>query len=123
MTKTLSKDAIREAREKRVREADGCDICEGVPCLVHEIARGTPHRQKALLANYATLILCQPCHDLKVHKGMPVAEQLAWLKARRAGDFDIEKFYRITARRWPSAEDIWHHYQRIMDQLLRTNQE
>lgn len=106
-------DAQREAREKRVREAECCDICGGIPCLIHEIARGTPHRQKALLANFATLILCQPCHDLKVHNGMSVAEQLAYLHLRRDSEFDMPMYYELTGRVWPSLADIDAAYQRI----------
>lgn len=105
-------DAQREAREKRVRDADGCDICGGIPCLVHEVARGI-HRQAALLANFATLVLCDECHR-KVHQGMPVAVQLAYIMLRRDSEFDMPKFYKLTGRVWPSLEDINHAHAAIL---------
>lgn len=105
------KDSVREAREKRVREADGCDICGGIPCLIHEIARGC-HRQKALLANYATLILCQKCHA-KVHSGMSLAEQHAWLYHRRPQDQNLEAYWQLIARRHPSYQEVMHYVRRL----------
>ncbi len=113
----LNRDAD-EWREERLREITECDLCREPSCVIHEISRGTANRVLSLTSVFAQLVLCQPCHDLKVHKGMPVAEQLAWLWARRPGDFDIEAFYSLTARRWPSAHDILKAYRRITTHLL-----
>ncbi len=104
-------EATNRKREKRARE-NPCDICRGDAALIHEIARGQ-HRQKALLANYATLILCSPCHDLKVHQGMSPAQQLAYIHERRFAEFDIEAFYKLTDRRWPDLRDIWDCVKRL----------
>lgn len=106
-------EATRREREKRVRESDGCDICRADAAVVHEIARGTPHRQKALLASYATLVLCSPCHDLKVHQGMSVAEQLAFVFVRRPDEFELNRFWELTGRMWPSNLEVWKCVKKI----------
>lgn len=113
----LTDNEIAQLRLRRVLDSQ-CDICCADAAVIHEISRGID-REKSLLARYATLALCSPCHD-RVHQGMSRAEQLAWLKARRPGDFDLAAFWELTGRRFPSAREVWLAYRPLMDRLLRS---
>jgi len=104
-----------EWRRQRIEEIGVCDICAERPCeLIHEISRGQ-NRELSLMAAYAQLGPCSQCHDLKIHKGMTVAMQLAYLFWRRPAESDIVAFWNLTDRRWPSCEEIWTAYVALTD--------
>ena len=86
-------------RREMVETSDGCDICGAMAHCVHEIARGA-HRENALQARYAVLILCSHCHQ-DVHEGekpWPVERQLAALGEARPGDMNLGKFNELRGR-------------------------
>lgn len=99
-------DAARPWREAQVRIVGACERCGScVGLCVHEIARGIADRKKAQDKGYATLVLCDPgCHQIVGE--WTRAAQLALLYLRRPGEYDLEAYYRIVARRWPSQEDV-----------------
>lgn len=103
----------QEWAEERCRTYP-CDLCGGDAGEVHHIARGQ-NRQLALTAVFATLVLCDACHRYWAHRGGKIAEQLARLKYNRPLEYDIEKFYQLTDRRWPDEEEIEAAYLRITD--------
>lgn len=105
-------DQAREWRAAFVEELKVCEWCRKRKPIVHEIARGSGHRLKAMVTRYATLALCDPgCHQ---EVGLwSRAAQLALLKLRRPKDYDIAKFWELTARRWPYEEDVQACYERL----------
>lgn len=107
-------DAQHEWREALIFRVGCCEICSNdrideLAC--HEIARGI-HRQNALTSACAILVVCWRCHK-RVHEGMSVAEQLAYLLLKRDSCFDIEAYYKLTGRRWPDLADITHAHARM----------
>ena len=103
-------DECRPFREQLVLEVGRCEICGHDPSRVlsgdvawalhvHEIARG-PHRQKALDARYAVLVLCWHCHMERVHgnEDWPEARQLAVLRRSRPQDYDLVSYNALIGR-------------------------
>lgn len=70
---------------------------------VHEIANG-PLRDKALDKPYACLVLCWWCNGYEVvnKKVWPEARQLAVLKARGQGAYDLPAYNRLVNERAPN---------------------
>jgi len=104
-----TKAQISEWREALVAEVCRCEFC-GLRNRVlqpHEVARGI-HRQKALCARFAILVLCLDCHAA-VHR-MAGEDQrglgLALLRRSRPHDYNLEAFYDLTDRRFPSPESV-----------------
>lgn len=92
---------IRQALRDRVGACEWClDANRGLQ--VHEIARGQ-FRQDAQDEPFATLVLCAACHQDLHELPAPhaVCIALALLRYSRPEDFSLERFYQLTARRWP----------------------
>ena len=64
---------------------------------MHEIARGSRSRQKAIDSPFATIVTCRRCHDEKLHGGGVWTEvrQLALLMARAPNDYDLMAYNRL----------------------------
>ena len=117
---SLKRQAINEAaspwREK-LRAQGYCDWCgndrDGLD--VHEICGGTT-RALELDKPFSTNLLCRPCHtDIEsFRKEHAVCIGLALLRYRREESFNLEWFYRLTARRWPSEQLIEHWWRRML---------
>lgn len=89
----------------RVGRCEHCLLPAPVTNLcIDEIARGTSHRQKALDQPYAFLVVRADHHRLI--QDWSRAKRLALLYLARSTDFDLEKWYTLTGRRWPDWEDI-----------------
>jgi hypothetical protein len=109
--------AAAEWREELRNSVGRCEFCgQWVRALsVHEVARGNGIRPKALRAEYAVLVLCvdldSACHRTleRLAGDDQRALGLALLRRSRPEDYDLERFYRLTARRFPSAElvELW----------------
>lgn len=94
-------------RRELIQRVGHCEMCGHSPrsartgdvawsLCVHEIARGS-HRQKALDAAYAVLVLCYLCHA-EIHEGKErwtEARQLGLLRRSRPEDFDLEAYNRL----------------------------
>jgi hypothetical protein len=110
-----SKKCAQRAREAKpirdgLRASVGrCELCgkRRVGLDVHEIARGT-HRQKALDKPFALLVVCRVCHEkLDDTKAWPEARQLAVLKRRRPGDFNLAAYLSMTSPQAPLRIEPW----------------
>ena len=108
----------KEWREEFAMELKVCEWCRKRKPIIHEIARGSGHRLKAMVTRYATLALCDPgCHQ---EVGLwPRSKQLALLMLRRPSDFDLEAYYRLVARRWPYEEDILACYEELKNDSIK----
>lgn len=91
----------REFRTNIAAEIKRCELCgrerSGWGFSVHEIARG-PNRLKALDKRYAVLVLCEGCHNRRIHNGVekwPEARQLAMLKRSRPDDLDLPAYNKL----------------------------
>lgn len=112
----------RQALKERVGRCEVCmKPCDPSKLTIHEIACGYGPRQKALDQSYAVLV----CHwvdwtprvPLNCHgiaQAEPKARQLARLYVCRSSDFDLEAYWKLTARRWPD----WADVEREIDKLL-----
>lgn len=89
-----------------------CEWCQKKKPVLHEIARGTADRKKAMDKRYAILGLCDPgCHQ---GVGLwPRAKQLALLALRRPHDFDLEAYWQLIRRRTPDQEEVDRYLQEL----------
>ena len=96
-----------EWRRQRLCDLDKCDLCQGQATELHEIARG-PNRLRFLMEPCGQLATCRACHE--VLDGMSMAKQLAWLRFRRPEDFNLEWFWVLSNRNFPSYEDVFREF-------------
>lgn len=61
---------------------------------VHEIARGSRNRQKAIDAPFATLVVCRRCHSEVLHGDGSFTEimQLSLLQTKAPDDYDLAAY-------------------------------
>lgn len=98
-----------------LRQAAACEICGRAPGRphrnmpaemsslgAHEIANG-PLRQIALDKPFALLVLCWRCNSTVVtnRRAWPESRQLAVLKRRRPGDYDLAAYNQMVNPRAP----------------------
>lgn len=85
-----------------------CEWCKNEPTAQqHEIARGAS-RQKARTCLFASLALGVDCHR-EIHRfagDVAICVGLAILRCRRPEDFNLPKYWKLTARRWPELADV-----------------
>ncbi len=107
-------EPYRQSLRQRVGKCEWC-INTDSGLIVHEIARGQ-FRADALDKPFATLVLCAACHQDLHELPAPhaVCIGLALLRYSRPEDFNIERFYQLTARRWPSEELISRWWTRTL---------
>lgn len=116
MRKVSKKRAKRNAQAKPFRDelrdrVGHCEICGHDPkrvrfgaiawaLHVHEIARGTANRHKAMDKAYATLVVCFPCHSgpLESRELWPEERQLAALRRSRPNDYSLADYNTLVAR-------------------------
>lgn len=121
MKATSDRRRKREAKAKPIRdqlkaEVGRCEHClkpkapEYLDC--DEIARGCD-RQKALTAVFAILCVCRPCH--RIIQPWSRAKRLGLLFLARSSDYDLEKFWKLTARNYPSQEDVDREIELILN--------
>ncbi len=100
--------AVRDWRYQFCARVGRCECClkpasvENLCC--DEIARGSGHRQKALDQPFALLVVRVDHHDRI--QNWSRAKRLALLYIARPSDFDLEKWYALTGRRWPDWEEV-----------------
>ena len=99
-------DDWRNSLRQRVGRCEcGCMLSTSPELLdVDEIARGTGHRLKALDQAYAVLVVRRLHHDRI--QTWSRAKRLALLYIHRPSDFDLEKFYTLTKRRFPDWDAV-----------------
>src|SRR5262245_55487868 len=108
-------ETVHEWRAAFREELGYCELCGRSGPILHEISRDCD-RARSLCERSCILGLCwEPCHSLV--GSWPRSKQLALIKIKRPGDFNLEVFYRITARRWPYLEDIESHERELRQQL------
>lgn len=94
----------RNALKVRVGRCEHCLKPKAPEYLdVDEIARGS-HRQMALEAEYAVLVVCRPCHAIV--QPWSRAKRLALLYLSRSTDYCLESFWKLTSRCFPSQEEV-----------------
>ncbi len=107
-------EPIRNALRERVAVCEWCLNTDSGLC-VHEIARGQ-HRSVALDKPFATLVLCDDCHrdmhDLPAAHAVCIG--LALLRYSRPEDWSLERFYQLTARRWPDELMVDRYWMRLL---------
>jgi len=84
-----------------------CDWCARAGCHEHHVANGQ-NRGLSLGKLFAVCWLCLDCHN-ELHampKRVAVCIGLALIRYHRADVYDLEKFYKLIGRRYPSEEDI-----------------
>lgn len=110
-------EETREWRYELVMRVGRCERC-GRPSdtlACHEIARGM-HRQAALDAAYAILVLCNPqCHEEV--SSYSRARQLALLYHARPSDFDLPAFWKLTSRRWPELDEVMIEAKKLIEEI------
>ncbi len=90
-----------------LRQRGVCEVClqpaspENLD--VHELVPGCC-RQLALDQRYATLCATRLCHSYI--ETLTIPNQLAYLHIARPSDFDLEKYYSLTKRRWPDWDEV-----------------
>lgn len=84
-----------------------CELCLKPAHWGHldcdEIARGS-FRGMALTARFAILSVHRHCHSFIQNWSRP--KRLALLYLSRPEDYDLEKFWELTRRRFPEHEDV-----------------
>ncbi len=112
-------EPIRNALRERVAVCEWCLHGDRV-LQVHEIARGQ-FRQDALGKPFASLVVCAACHQ-DLHD-LPAAHAvcigLALLRYSRPEDWSLERFYQLTARRWPDEDMVDRWWQRTLSGRTR----
>ena len=114
-------------RRRRITEAEPwrtelraqgwCDWCasdrHGLD--IHEVSGGAT-RGLELDKPFSTNLLCRRCHDdlESLPKSHAVCIGLALIRYRRPESYNLEWFYRLTARRWPSEELVERWWQRML---------
>lgn len=106
-------ESARPVRDGLIAEVKQCEICGHGPrhrrpgpeelslLCCHEIACGSL-RKKALGCRWALLVLCWYCNGMLTDKReWPEAKQLAVLKRRRPGDYDLAAYNDIVNPRAP----------------------
>jgi len=91
-----------------------CEFCHrtNVALCCHEVAKGGGCRLEARQADFARLCLCggyeDSCHDVlhRMASQDAVAAGLALIYHSRAADFNLEAFWKLTARRWPDFQTV-----------------
>jgi hypothetical protein len=89
-----------------------CDWCSSDRngLEIHEVSGGST-RGLELDKPFSTNLLCAACHrDLEaLPKNHAVCIGLALIRYRRPESYNLEHYYRLTARRWPdeSLVEIW----------------
>lgn len=107
---------VAQFRQDFRAELGKCEWCQKKKPILHEIARGTADRKKALDARYAILGLCDPgCHQIVGE--WPRAKQLALLLLRRPKDFDLPAFHAMCDRNWPQIEDVLSWAEQLQGEL------
>jgi hypothetical protein len=100
----------RDVRDQLRQSIGQCELCGHSPNRastgslswrldLHEISRGV-NRQKSLDKPYALLLVCYPCHMLRIHgnEDWPEARQLAALKRSRPQDHDLAAYNLLIGR-------------------------
>lgn len=85
-------------RQSRVRQCPVCWLCRCRRTVeIHEIARGSRSRHKAMDKPFATLPVCRECHDgpLSDTAKWPESRQLALIKLWSPNDHDLVQYNRL----------------------------
>lgn len=105
-------EEVEQWREDFKRDHPRCEFCLkplGYGDL-HELTPGSS-RQKALDKPYAILHVHRQCHD--VLEMITIPNQLAYLLRADEERFDLEAYWRLIGRRWPSLEQVLFFYERL----------
>ena len=109
---------VREALKARVGRCEHClkpTAPEYLDC--DEIARGSS-RQQALDEPCSILVVCRPCHSIV--QPWSRAKRLALLYLVRSSDYDLDRFWQVTKRRFPDQEAVDLEIQSLL--ALRSEQ-
>ena len=104
---------VRDALKARVGRCEHClkpTAPEYLDC--DEIARGSS-RQQALDEPCSILVVHRLCHGLI--QNWSRAKRLALLYLVRSSDYDLERFWQITGRRFPEQEDVDREIRLLLD--------
>jgi hypothetical protein len=71
---------------------------------IDEIARGSGHREKALMARFAILCVHRQCHN--EIQNWSRAKRLALLYLARSSNFCLQNYHELTNRCFPSQEEV-----------------
>lgn len=115
----------REALDSRLwlieRTGGACDWCARPGAHEHHVANGQ-NRGLSLGKLFAVCWVCADCHR-ELHdlpKRASVCIGLALIRYHRQDQYDLEAFYKLIARRFPSEEMIEHWWQRMLIGKTRT---
>lgn len=101
----------------KLRSQGHCDWCgfDGISLDIHELSGGAT-RAMELDKPFSTALLCRACHgDLEaMRKEHAVCIGLALIRYRRPECYSLERFYDLTARRWPSEMLVEHWWRRML---------
>jgi len=102
------------ARTAYKREFSICQCCGRKRSTdVHEIARGSAHREKAFTKPFTWLALCRDCHDLMGDYSIwPIAKQLALKSLVDPERFDLEAFNELRGD-VTCAEDVFSYIEQL----------
>lgn len=109
--------AVKPFRDGLLERVAVCEWCINTDSglIVHEISRGQ-YRAMSLDKPFACLVLCGDCHrdmhDLPASHAVCIG--LALLRYSRPTDFNLERFYQLTARRWPDEEMVDRYWTRTL---------
>lgn len=104
----------REAYKLEIGKCECCGKRRGL--IVHEIARGTADRKKAMATRFATLVLCDPgCHQTV--GSWSRAKQLCLLYVRRPYDFDLPKYHALIARVHPELGEVLDWIDTLLEEI------
>lgn len=108
--------ATLDARLALIELTDGrCEWCQRPGCHEHHIANGQ-NRGLSLGKLFSVVWLCESCHrDLhELPKRHAVCIALALLRNSRPCDYNLEAFYKLIARRFPSEADVERWWERML---------
>lgn len=99
--------SVAKFREGLKTEVGRCEHCRKLKAPEYldcdEISRGAT-RAKSLTARFAILCVCRTCH--RIIQDWSRAKRLALLYLARSSDYDLEKFWALTGRRFPDQESV-----------------